>query len=90
MAMTEEATITSKGQVTIPKSIRDRFGLDAGTEVEFVVEADGSIVVRPKKPAMERLQDVQRTLSKHDVDLEAMRAESKRAWSGHDGREDSA
>lgn len=30
--------ITSKGQVTIPKEIRDRLGLLPGTEVEFVVE----------------------------------------------------
>ncbi|MGN6257791.1 MAG: AbrB/MazE/SpoVT family DNA-binding domain-containing protein [Solirubrobacterales bacterium] len=30
--------ITSKGQVTIPKEIRDKFGLLPGTEVEFVAE----------------------------------------------------
>jgi antitoxin PrlF len=30
--------VTSKGQVTIPKSIRDEFGLLPGTEVEFVQE----------------------------------------------------
>ncbi len=32
--------ITSKGQVTIPKGIRDEFGLLPGTEVEFVAEGD--------------------------------------------------
>lgn len=31
------ATITSKGQVTIPKSVRDRFGLGPGIEVEFEI-----------------------------------------------------
>lgn len=30
--------ITSKGRVTIPQEIRDRFGLLPGTEVEFVVK----------------------------------------------------
>ena len=30
--------ITSKGQVTIPKQIRDRLGLLPGTEVEFIEE----------------------------------------------------
>jgi AbrB family looped-hinge helix DNA binding protein len=30
--------ITSKGQVTIPKEIRDRLGLLPGTEVEFIEE----------------------------------------------------
>jgi AbrB family looped-hinge helix DNA binding protein len=33
--------ITSKGQVTIPQSLRDRFGLLPNTEVEFVVTRDG-------------------------------------------------
>ncbi|HEX5982873.1 MAG TPA: AbrB/MazE/SpoVT family DNA-binding domain-containing protein [Solirubrobacterales bacterium] len=37
--------ITSKGQVTIPKEIRDEFGLLPGTEVEFVVEG-GQVKVR--------------------------------------------
>ena len=32
--------ITRKGQVTIPKRIRDEFGLLPGTEVEFVAEGD--------------------------------------------------
>lgn len=37
--------ITSKGQVTIPKELRDEFGLLPGTEVEFVRDA-GEIRVR--------------------------------------------
>lgn len=37
--------VTEKGQVTIPKHVRDRFGIGAGSEVEFVVER-GRIVVR--------------------------------------------
>ena len=34
------ATITSKGQVTIPAAIRERFGLKQGDRVDFVVEGD--------------------------------------------------
>ena len=37
--------ITSKGQVTIPKGIRDGFGFMPGTEVEFV-EDNGEIRIR--------------------------------------------
>jgi antitoxin PrlF len=37
--------VTEKGQVTIPKELRDAFGIGAGTHVEFV-EHDGAIVVR--------------------------------------------
>ncbi len=32
--------VTSKGQVTIPKGIREKFGLLPGTEVEFIAEGD--------------------------------------------------
>jgi AbrB family looped-hinge helix DNA binding protein len=37
--------ITSKGQVTIPKEIRDELGFLPGTEVEFV-EEEGEIKIR--------------------------------------------
>ena len=35
------ATITSKGQVTIPKDVRIRLGIGAGDRVEFVEIQDG-------------------------------------------------
>jgi AbrB family looped-hinge helix DNA binding protein len=41
--------ITSKGQVTIPKEIRDKFGLLPETEVDFVVEGNTVKIVRTKK-----------------------------------------
>jgi len=45
-------TLTSKGQVTIPKPIREYLGLDAGDEVEFEFADDGSVRVRGTgKPA---------------------------------------
>lgn len=40
--------VTVKGQVTIPVSLRERFGLNPGTEVEFVA-ADGVLQVRRQK-----------------------------------------
>ena len=43
-------TLTSKGQVTIPKAIRDRLGLKPGHKVEFVADRRGRVVVEPVKP----------------------------------------
>ncbi|MEH2612496.1 AbrB/MazE/SpoVT family DNA-binding domain-containing protein [Bradyrhizobium sp. AZCC 1693] len=38
-------TVTSKGQVTIPKPVRDRLGIVPGSRVEFRLATDGSIVI---------------------------------------------
>jgi AbrB family looped-hinge helix DNA binding protein len=42
------ARITSKGQITIPKEIRELMGVGQGDSVDFVVD-DGHIEVRPVK-----------------------------------------
>lgn len=41
------STITTKGQTTIPRDIRERLGLSAGDRVEYVVEPDGRVVLLP-------------------------------------------
>jgi AbrB family looped-hinge helix DNA binding protein len=46
----ESTTMTSKGQVTIPKSVRQQLGLRQGMRVAFVVEGDHA-VLRPAVPA---------------------------------------
>ncbi|MDP3258250.1 MAG: AbrB/MazE/SpoVT family DNA-binding domain-containing protein [Bosea sp. (in: a-proteobacteria)] len=38
-------TVTSKGQVTIPKPIRDRLGIEPGTAVDFRMDAGGNVVL---------------------------------------------
>jgi antitoxin PrlF len=44
-------TLTSKGQVTIPKRIRDAMRLAPGAAVEFSVNAAGEVVLHPPRPA---------------------------------------
>ena len=48
------STITTKGQVTLPKEFRDAFGWKPGDKVEFVKDADGIRVLRPS--ARDRVQ----------------------------------
>lgn len=38
-------TLTSKGQVTIPKQIRDALGMVPGCSVQFAVNRDGDVVI---------------------------------------------
>ena len=40
------ATLTSKGQITLPKDIRDRLGLDAGSMLDFQLLTDNTITAR--------------------------------------------
>ena len=39
------ATLTSKGQITLPRPVRSALGLETGDKVDFVPEADGSFRV---------------------------------------------
>ena len=41
----EVATMTAKGQVTVPKTIRDALGADAGTRMTFELHDDGRVLV---------------------------------------------
>ncbi len=50
------ATMTSKGQLTVPKAVRDALGLHAGSEVRFEVDAEGGrSVMEPVRYTLEDL-----------------------------------
>ena len=57
------ATLTSKGQITIPISLRERFGLNPGTEVEFVA-SEGVLQLKPRKRNGKSASASERWLSK--------------------------
>jgi len=42
------ATMTSKGQITIPKDVRETLGLEAGHRVSFEVRPDGVVEIHPE------------------------------------------
>jgi AbrB family looped-hinge helix DNA binding protein len=44
-------TLTIKGQVTIPKHVRDAVGLKPGSRVDFAVTDDGQVIIRKAGPA---------------------------------------
>jgi antitoxin PrlF len=53
--MADATTITSKGQVTVPREIRDRLGLQSGDKLAFTLLSDGTLVVRPKSRRLAEL-----------------------------------
>lgn len=67
-----EATLTSKGQVTIPKAVRDALHLRTGDRLDFIVEADGTVRVLPITGSVKRLKGMlprpARTLTLEEMD----------------------
>jgi antitoxin PrlF len=63
------STMTSKGQVTIPKTIRQALGLEPGNEIFFDVSPDGAVLLRSKAPS-----------SKPTDRFEAVRGKADIAW----------
>ena len=50
--MTTDATLTSKGQTTIPKEIRESLGMKAGDRMTFTLMPDGTVVMRVKNKSI--------------------------------------
>lgn len=42
------ATLTSKGQITLPREVREALGLRPGDRVDFRVREDGTVTVEPE------------------------------------------
>ena len=69
-----EATVTSKGQVTIPADIRKALGLTAGERVVFTQLDDGTTVMRTKKRSILDLKGMLKpTRGKRKVAIEDMK-----------------
>lgn len=66
-----QATISSKGQITLPKALREQLHLSTGDRVEFVVDENGSVRLIPKHLSVRMLKGI---LPKPDtpVSLEEM------------------
>lgn len=94
------AKLTSKGQITIPKSIRERFGLRTGDRVKFVVDPKGALVMEPvnaegeRRPLAGFLQDrvrISAPVTTEDMDrgiAEAVRQRYLRSRRDSDGADD--
>lgn len=76
MATTARAKVTSKGQITLPKAIRDALGLDESSTVEFTL-TDGAAVMRPATGFLARYGTVKPL--NHPEDWAKIRAETAKA-----------
>ena len=56
------ATVTSKGQVTIPLEIRKSLRLNAGDKIDFCDSGNGQVTIRPKKGSIMAMKGMLRKL----------------------------
>lgn len=68
------ATVTSKGQITIPRSIRQALRVGVGDRLDFVLEAEGRVVVQPAFRDVGELKGLLRRTGRKPVSIEQMNA----------------
>ena len=73
------ATLTSKGQIALPKVIRELLRLDTGDTVDFIVAENGDVQVRAGRYDVRDLRGLLRKPGRKPVSLEAMDAAIRRA-----------
>jgi AbrB family looped-hinge helix DNA binding protein len=67
-----ESTVTTKGQITIPKAVRERLHLEPGDKVYFDVQDDGSVSMMTRKHRIESLFGLLKTKLKRPITIEEM------------------
>jgi antitoxin PrlF len=68
------ATVTSKGQITIPSQVRNALGLEAGDRVEFVEQSKGQFAIVAATRSVRELKGLFRGKRSKPVSIEEMNA----------------
>lgn len=70
--MTGDTTLTSKGQTTIPKAIRDGLRIKPGDRMTFTLMPDGTVVMRVKNKPVSELAGSLRKRGRKPVPIERL------------------
>lgn len=68
-----KAVVTSKGQVTIPASIRDQAHITSGTKLDFQIESDGTLRVTLINQDITALKGMLKSKNRKPVSLKEMK-----------------
>lgn len=66
------STLTSKGQTTIPKEIRESLGMKAGDRMTFTLMPDGTVVMRVKNKSIAQLAGMLRKKGRKAIPIEQL------------------
>jgi AbrB family looped-hinge helix DNA binding protein len=72
------STISSKGQITVPKEIRQALRIDTGDRVLFVLRADGVVELRPETVDLLDLVGILEPASGRTATVEDMKSAVRR------------
>lgn len=78
------ATLTSKGQLTLPKAVRTKMDLQPGDKLDFVLLDNGTLEVVPLKQPPQKLRGILPRPTR-PVSIEEMNTAIERGSSSHDG-----
>lgn len=70
--MSTDATLTSKGQTTIPKEIRDELGIKPGDRMTFTLMPDSTVIMRVKNKKLSDLAGVLHKKGRKPVPVEEL------------------
>jgi antitoxin PrlF len=76
------ATITSKGQITIPAQVRTALGLETGDRIEFVEVKKGQFAIVPATRSVRDLEGLFQGKKRRPVSIEEMKEVIRRRASG--------
>lgn len=80
------ATLTTKGQVTIPKEVREHLGVATGDRLSFVVQEDGTVIVKPITRHVRELSGLLQRAGQRPVSITGMKAGIARRMQARFGR----
>jgi antitoxin PrlF len=76
------ATITTKGQVTIPKEIRELLSLHSGDKIEFFVKPNGEATIRPMSSKVDDVFCKLKNIMQKPVSVEEMNQKIENRFKG--------
>jgi len=76
------STLTVKGQTTIPKKIRNHLKLRPGDRIDFVVQEDGEVVLKPATLDVRELEGILHRPGRKTVSVEGMTRAIKKRFKG--------
>lgn len=75
------STLTSKGQITVPREIRERLKLRTGQKLDFQVQENGQVVLRPRNRDVRLLKGLFKTARTKRASVKQMNETIAEAYS---------